>query len=311
VNIWKTALGAAMCAGLLIAVACGGGGDEKTIDLGDGDEVTLGTDLPDDFPDDFPVYDGADLQGAVQGEQDGIQGIVATWTSGDDFSDISAYYEDAFQEGPWISDTKGSAGGSTYWSVTDGGDQVGYIIVSQGDEVTIVATVGDDPNVQSGSGDDDGSSDDGGSDGSDDGSSDDGSSDDGSSDGGSDDDGGSSDDVSLDLPDEVEPPDGYPSDRVPLPDDIRVTAANSFSANGQDTYIVGFYTKDSAKDIGDFYKGELEGQGFTQSFQTSDANGTYATYSENSDGTGLIVAISVNESATEGYREGVVQVTTS
>jgi hypothetical protein len=304
VNIWKTAVGAAICAGLLIGVACGGGGGEKTIDLGDGNEVTLDTDLPGDFPDDFPVYDGADLQGAVQGEQDGIQGIVATWTSGDDFDDVAAYYDSAFEEGPWISDIKGTAGGSTYWSVTDGGDQVGYVAVSSGDEVTIVATVGDDPNASSGSDDDgtdDGSSDDGGSDGSGDGSSDDGSSDDG----------GSDDEASLDLPDEVDPPDGYPTDRVPLADDIRVTAANSYSANGQTTYIVGFYTKDTADEIGDFYKSELEGKGFTQSFQTTDATGVYATYAENTDGTGMIVAISVNESATEGYREGVVQVTTS
>lgn len=46
------------------AFACGGGSDKK-IDLGNGDEVSFSDDLPDDFPDDFPVYDGADLRGSA------------------------------------------------------------------------------------------------------------------------------------------------------------------------------------------------------------------------------------------------------
>jgi hypothetical protein len=120
---------------------------------------------------------------------------------------------------------------------------------------------------------------------------------------------GSGSDVSADLPDEVDLPDGFPSDLVPLPDSARVTTANSFTSNGTETFMVGFFTKDSAKDIGEYYQSELEGNGFTQSVQTSDASGVYAAYSEDPDGTGTIVVISVSDGSIEGYREGVVQVT--
>jgi hypothetical protein len=297
---------------MLIAAGCGGGGgNERTISTGDGDSVTTSTDLPDDFPDSFPIYDGADLQGAIQGEQDGIVGIVATWTTGDDASDVADFYENAFGGDEWTVVLSGSAGGSQYWSVEQSnGDQVGYVAVSGGDETTIMATVGDDPNATSSDGDS--SSDDEASSDGDDGDSDEASSDDdGSSDDEvSSDDDGSGSDVEANLPDAVELPDGFPSDIVSIPDDARVTTSQSYSANGQETFIVGFFTKDEAKDVGEHYKNELEGNGFTQSFQTSDANGVYAAYAENDDGTGTIIAISVNDNNSyEGYREAVVQVT--
>jgi hypothetical protein len=283
---------------LLTAGACGGG-DDKTIDVGNGDEVTVSDDLPDEFPDDFPVYDGADLQGAVRGEQDGVEGIVATWTTGDDLDDVTNFYEDAFENGAWASVTNGAAGGSTYWAVEENdGDKVGYVAVSGGDEVTIIATVGDDPNAQA----DPGDTGDGATDPSTDG---------GDSSGDEASDSGDGTDVSADLPDEVDLPEGFPSDLVPLPDSARVTTAQSYSADGTDTFLVGFHTKDTAQEVGDYYKRELEGKGFTQSLQTSDANGVYAAYAENADGTGTIVVISVNAGSIEGYREGVVQVTAS
>lgn len=309
-STWMKLVAAVVVVGVLpfASLACGGGSDnERTISTGDGDSVTTSTDLPDDFPDSFPIYDGADLQGAVQGEQDGITGIVATWTTGDDVDDVKNFYEDAFGGGEWTAVTSGSAGGSTYWIVEQSdGDKAAYVAVSGGDETTIIATVGDDPN--SATADDDGSSDD------EEASNDDGDGDEASSDNGSSDEEASSDDGSSDadvnLPDEVELPDGFPSDLVSLPDGARVTTAQSYSANGQETFIVGFFTKDEAKDVGEYYKNELEGAGFTQSVQTSDATGVYAAYSENSDGTGTIIVISVNDNGSyEGYREGVVQVT--
>lgn len=294
-------IGAATIIGitLVIAAGCGGGGSEKKVDLGGGDEVTAGTDLPDDFPDDFPIYDGADLQGAVQGEQDGIEGIVATWTTSDGLDDVTDFYKDEFDGGSWVTTTTGSAGGSTYWAVEQSdGDKVGYVAVSGGDEVTIIATVGDDPNARSDTDASDSGSDEASSEG------DEVSDDETSSDS---DDGGAE---SANLPDEVDLPDGFPSDLVSFPDGTRVTTGQSYSASGQETFIVGFHTKASVEDVGDFYKSQLEAEGFTQSLQTSDANGVYAAYAEHADGTGTIIVISVNESSSvEGYREGVVQVT--
>ncbi len=301
---------------MLAAAACGGGGDEKTIDLGDGNEITVGEDLPDDFPDSFPIYDGADLQGATTGEQDGITGIVATWTTGDSFDDVVAFYNDAFESGEWTVTLTGSAGGSTYWAVgnTDG-SKAGYVAIADGDDVLISATVGDNPDDASGSGDD-GSSDDGSSsDG--DSSSDDGdsSSDDGS-DGSSDDGSSSSDDGSgdssgsADLPDEVELPDDFPSDLVSLPDG-RITSAQSYSSNGQDTYMVGFITQESPDDVADAFASEMTGKGYTETLRTSDGTGVYAAYTESDDGTGNVIVLSLVESSSyDGYYEGVLQVTT-
>jgi hypothetical protein len=297
---------------VLFGAACGGGGggDDQTFDTGDG-EVTLSEDLPGEFPDDFPIYEGADLQGSTRAEQDGIDGIVATWTSGDDFDDVTAFYADEFEGGPWISSTQGSAGGSTYWSVEHDDGKVGYVTVSGGEDVTIMAVVGDDPDQAASdsdsSSDDDASSGDNTDDGSGDASSDDDSST--NDDGSSGDDGGSSD-TNADLPDEVALPDGFPTDTVSFPDGVRITTGTSYSANGQTTYMVGFFTEDSAQEVADYYKSELEGDGYTQSIQTSDATGSYAAYSENADGSGKIIVVSVNDNGSyEGYREGVVQVT--
>lgn len=308
---WIAMMAASMA--LVAAVACGGGDDEKTIDLGDGNEITVGDDLPDDWPDDFPVYDGADLQGASQGEQDGITGIVATWTTGDSVEDVTSFYNDEFENGEWSVTLTGNAAGSTYWAVENSdGSQAGYVAVTGngGDDTLITATVGDNPDGSS-SGDNDGDS--SGDDGSSvDGSSDDGSSDDGSSDDGSSDD-GSSDSGSgdVELPDAVDLPDDYPADLIALPDGARIINVQSYSANGQTTYIVSFVSEDDVETIGDAIDGSLTSEGYKQGLKTSDGTGFYATYTENEDGSGGIVAVSVNESSSyDGYQEGVIQVTT-
>jgi hypothetical protein len=293
----KLLIGCGLALLLVGSAACGGGGD-KTIDIGDG-EVSIGDDLPDSFPDDFPIYDGADLQSAIQGEQDGIEGIVATWTTGDDVDDVRAFYDEQFDGDPWSTTTEGTAGGTAYWTVENSTGKVGYVAVSDGDDVTIMATVGDDPNRASSDGDVDDGSDDGSDDDSDSG-------DDGSDD--SSDDGDSSDFPEAEVPDEVDLPSDFPSDIVPIIDGARVTAANTVTVNGIETFTIALYSKDTADEVASFYKAELEGKGYTQSIQTSDGNGVYAAYSENSDGTGKIIVVTANESDVEGYRQIVLQV---
>jgi hypothetical protein len=283
---------------MIAAVACGGG-DDKTIDLGGGNKVTVGDDLPDDFPDSFPIYDGADLQGTTRGEQDGISGIVATWTTGDSFDEIVAFYNDAFESGEWSVTLTGSAGGSTYWSVANAdGSKVGYVAISKGDDTLISATVGDNPDSARRSGD---------------GSGENVSRDvNPSSDGDS-----SSDDVSGDpgranLPDEVNLPDDFPTDLVSIPDGARITSGQSVTSNGQTSFIVGFVTEDSVDDVGDAFDREMIEKGYTQTLKTSDGAGVYAAYTENDDGTGAVIVLSVNESTSyDGYQEGVIQVTTA
>lgn len=303
---------------MLAAVACGGGGDDETIDLGDGNEISVSGDLPDEWPDDFPVYDGADLQGTTTGEQDGITGIVATWTTGDSFDDVVSFYNDAFESGEWSVTLTGSAGGSTYWAVANSDEsKAGYVAIADGDDVLISATVGDNPDGASGSGDGDSSSDGDSSDA--DSSSDDDSTSD--SDSSSGDDGDAVTDPSdsdtgdapgsADLPDEVALPEDYPSDLASIPDGAVVTGAQSYSSNGQDSYIITFFTEDTADEVADAFESEMSSKGYTETLRTSDGNGVYAAYTENDDGTGAVIVLSVNESSSyDGYQEGVLQVTT-
>jgi hypothetical protein len=291
-----TAIATVFAVALSATVACGGG-DEKTIDVGNGDEVTISGDLPGDFPDDFPVYDGADLQGATEGEQEGIRGIVATWTTGDDFEDVRSFYENAFEGGAWNSAGSGNAGGTAWWSLQQGdGEQVGYVAVTDGDEVSIIATVGDDPNALAAGPDGDSSS------------TDDESSADGDSGAGDSGSGSGSGSSATELPDEVDLPDDFPSDRVPLPDDARLVAVNSVSSNGELGFALTVYASDSVEDLAQSYQGKLEGKGYSQTYESSDASGVYAAYSENSDGSGAVVTIQISEGDIQGYSLALLSV---
>ncbi|MEX2247292.1 MAG: hypothetical protein WEC75_11470 [Dehalococcoidia bacterium] len=280
---------------LLAAVACGGGGD-KTVDLGDGN-VTVGDDLPDSFPDDFPIYEGADLQNAIQGEQEGIEGLAVTWTTGDDLDDVTSFYEEALSDGPWKVVSNGTGSGTTYWILENSDtDQAGYVTLTDGDDVTILGIVGDnesasgDPSEDAGdsSGDEDDVSpeeDDSGAD--------------------------SGGDLPSELPDEVALSNDFPSDKFPLPDDISISSSSSVTSNGVQSHLVTFYSKDSIDDLATFFNDELAAKGYTQSIQTSAADGVYQAYSENADGTGAIIVVSIAEGDVEGYRQALLQITES
>jgi hypothetical protein len=268
----------------LAGFACGGG-DKKTIDIGNG-EVTVGDELPDSFPDDFPIYDGADLQGVVQGEQGGISGTVATWETNDDFEKVKKFYDAALKDGPWKSLADGTVAGSTFWSVENSaGEEQGYVQIADTNPTRIVVVVGNRGGDIGG----DVSTPDSGS---------------GDPSSGSDSSGG-------DLPKEVALPDDFPSDQVPLPDDIRITNASSVNAGGTQSRLLQFYSKDSADDLASFFKDELEGKGFTQSIQQSQDGGIYAIYSENDDGSGLLVSITILDGDVAGYRQVTLQITSS
>ena len=90
-----------------------------------------------------------------------------------------------------------------------------------------------------------------------------------------------------------------------------MTTANTVTSNGMQIITIGYYTKESADDVASFYKDELEGNGYTQSVQTSADEGIYAAYSENSDGTGRIVVVTASDGDIEGYVLVVLQVSSS
>jgi clumping factor A len=288
----RTLLVVGLLAASLALVTCGGD-DDKTIDLGDDGEVTIDGDLPDSFPDDFPIYDDADFQGAFSGEQGGVSGTAATWTTGDDIDDVLAFYESEFADGPWTSTSSGTAAGSSFWIVENSdASKTAYVGVTEGDDVSIVVTVGD--NVTD-VGDDDGSSD-----GDTDGDADSDSDTDSDTDTGSDGDSGS-----AELPDEVDLPDDFPGD-VPLADDAHVTTANTIAANGQRLITISYYSQEEIDDLGSLYEDGLSG--YTQSFETSTSDGLYAAYSQNDDGTGATVTITASESDVTGYNQVILQV---
>jgi hypothetical protein len=290
--------------GTLVA-ACGGG-DDETIDLGDGDEVTVSEDLPDDFPDDFPVYDGADVLGSISGEQAGEEGTVVTWETDDSAEDVTAFYEQEFEDGPWTTTSEGSFGGLGNFTV-ENGDQAAYVLISETDgNTTIVVTYGAKGDLGFEDGDssdgDDGSSD--GDDGSSDG--DDGSSDgeDGSSDG---DDGSGEDDGSsgsAELPDEVEVDDDYPEDEIPLPDAARVTSSSSFASGGNRSIFVELYVETTVDEAADYYATTLEGAGYSEGFRTETDGEVFMSYTKGDDPaivTGEGVLVNVAPSEVDGY----------
>lgn len=267
----------------LAGFACGG--NDKSLDLPGGGSITEGK-LPDDWPDDFPVYDGAKLLGGISEIVDGGAAISATWETGDSADDVKQFYDEAFADGPWQSESSGVAGGGTFWLAMKDDGAPAYVTVADGgdDKRLIVVVIGDTAGDITDPGD---------------GSTDEPTADD--ADSGSDTGGGT-------LPDEVALPDDFPAD-IPLPDDIRITNASSVNVSGAQSYLVIFYSRDSADDLAAFFKDKLTGMGFTQSIQTSQDGGTFAIYAENDDGTGAIVSITVTASDVEGYAQVSLQIT--
>lgn len=276
---------------LSLFAACGGDGDQ-TIDVGDG-QVTLSDDLPDSFPDDFPIYDGADLQGSYTGENEGIQGTVATWTTGDSVEDVAAFYEQELDGDNWTVQSQGDQGGlgSFFVALNSDESQAAYVYISGSDgETSILVTVGDNPD-STGNGSSGGdSSGDGGDSGGDSG-------DDSSGDGGGD---GSS--GSAELPPEQDLPDDFPTDRVPLPSGARVTSSSSFSGGGTDTFFVEVYSQDSTSDLSDFFTSELPKNGWTESLTTESNGEVYLSFAPENGDTSSGVTIAITESQVEGYR---------
>jgi hypothetical protein len=279
----------------LTAWACGGGDDDDGGgDGGNGGDVTdaCGADLPGnipglpdaadeagegDFPDDLPIYDGADFECGFSGETDGSSGMVGIWSTGDSVDDVKAFYDGEFSgDGPWTSESDGTAAGSSFWTITHEDDaQSGFVtVLADGDNTAITIIVGDEF-ADGGDGGD--TPDDAGERTPDD-----------------------SRSGSSDLPDEAELPDDFPSD-IPLPDGARVTNASSFTSGGVTSHVVEIYSQDSIDDLASFFQSEFEGQGWTQTLQTESNGEIFASYADEPDATGTLVTISITESGVEGY----------
>lgn len=276
------------------AVACGGDGDD-TVDIPGGGEVSTSDELPDDFPDDFPIYDGADFQGAVTTSAQGIEGVLATWRTGDSIADVSSFYESELGgDGEWSSTSSGEIGESAFITAEHSdGNRAAYVLIArEGDDTSILVTAGDKDDIGDPTGGDEGNGDDG--------SGDDGSGDDSSGDGGQPD---------AELPDEVELDDEFPEDRVPIPSGARVTSSASTSAGGVDSYFVELYLEGEPDAISESIQSSLEGEGWTESFTTNQNGEYFATYTMGNDpAVNESVTVTIRASDVEGYSEVTMSV---
>lgn len=290
-RLWLAAVGAVALMGVAFFAACGGG-DSKTIDTGDG-KVTISDDLPDEFPDDFPVYDGADLQGSYQGENEGVSGVVATWTTGDSADDVTNFYKDKLNGDNWKIQSSGTSGGGSFFVVLNKDEsKAGYVVIGEADgDTSIIVTVGDNDGSVSG---DDSSGDSGSGDDTEDTSGEDTSGNDSSSG----DDGSSS----AQLPEEQDLSDDFPSDRVPLPDDVRVTSSSSISSGGQDSWFVEFYSKKSADELKDYFHDTLTGKGWTEALASESGGEVYLSYTDSETSATSSVTIIITDADVDGYR---------
>jgi hypothetical protein len=273
----------------LAAFACGGDGEE-TFDVGDGD-VTVGEGLPDGWPDDFPVYGGADLRGGARGDVDGTEGLIATWETDDDVSDVVEFYTNELDDGTWRSVTRTSTGdGSLIAFEHDSDDRAGAVVIGEADgKTTIVVSIGEGLDI------DDGDEPADGTDGGD----------------GEDEDTPVSGDQPTedDLPGAVDVPDTFPSGQVPLPDSAHVSQATSSTAGGVGSHVLQFYSDESADDIAAFFKSELEGNGFTETVRTAQQGSVFVGFSESPDASGMIVTITISQSEVPGFTSTILQVT--
>ena len=278
--------------GLLLA-ACGGGNSSKTVDVpGVGQvKVSTGDQPPSDFPSDFPIYSGAKYNGGVSTTEEGISGFYATWQTGDSTDKVLAFYNDAFDNGAWkktATVNSGSDGAFISVERKDDASKVGFVTVSNdGSNTQIGIIVGDNPS---------------GSDNSDTGKE----TPTESSGSSSDSTPSSSDSGSASLPPEVNLSSDFPSDRVPLPSDIRITATNSVTSSGSEVHQVEFYSKQSADDLANYFKTEMPKHNWAQALSTDSADGKFITYAGSND---EVLSLQITTSDVSGYQQVTLIVT--
>ena len=73
-----------------------GGDDGVSINQGD-TSITAGGNLPDSYPDELIPPNGS-LESALSGTENGVESIVAFWTSTTDPGDLLDFFQDAFDE---------------------------------------------------------------------------------------------------------------------------------------------------------------------------------------------------------------------
>jgi hypothetical protein len=275
--------------------ACGGG-TTKTLKGPNGQEIKVSDSksVPDSFPKDFPIYDGAKYQGGIETSSQGISGFYATWETGDSASKVTSFYTDKLKDGAWKVTSTVNSGDGAFTAVERKNDatQTGFVSITNADgKTTIGIIVGKNlsgtPNAaQTESASNSGSSDASPTESSN------------ASSGA----GEASPSDSSSLPNEVSLPKDFPKDRVPLPDNIRITSASSISSNGQTLNTLEFYSKDDASKISDFFTGELPKHNWTQALATTSNGESLLSYSAGQD-QAENVTVTITKADVSGYQK--------
>lgn len=287
--------------GAAFAAACGG--DSKTVKIPGGGEVSTSNKLPSDFPSDFPVYGGAKVVGSVKGDQKGQLGFFVTWETGDQVDKVTDFYKKEFEKGPWKSESTLESNGTTILGAKKDGKTAALTIARGDNKTTIGAFLGDDNSSSSGSSSDGTPTKTSGSSSSSDKKT--------ATASGSSSSSGEKSPTARPLPPEVKLPKDFPTDRVPLPSDARVTSSTSFGQGGAKSYIITYFTKSSPEDAAGYFSKEMPKHGWSDSF-SSNTNGEFFvtfTSGDTSGATndGLTVTASASED-TPGYTQVGVSV---
>jgi hypothetical protein len=252
-------------------------------------KVTTGGELPSDFPDDFPIFEGASLTGTVTGEQEGQSGYFATWETDASVQDATDYYKAALDKDPWKTAGVFSSGQGTVISFTrTDNENFGGVTISGDGKTTIVAFLGEGagaapteeaqvneqptPKTEATPEEEAPS-------------------------------------AQAELPDEVQLPNGYPSDVAPIPDGARVVDASSYTTDGQTTVAVSYLTKEDPDSIADFYGSKVPGNGWSETSRTSSNGEFFLSYENQAEGGELVVSV-VSSNDYTGYTDVTLVLTT-
>ena len=280
------ALAAALVAGC-------GGGSKKSVTIG-GTKYETGS-LPSGFPKDFPIYGGASFKGAISSTQGSEKGYVATWETGDGIDKVKSYYGDQFGgKSSWVQDSATDSGAGAFFTAHNKNDsKAAFLTIATADGKTSIAVFAGD-NMSDSSGNATATTSSGTSKATPEATNESASSD------------ATSTPETVPLPAEVKLPKDFPSDRVPLPKDARITSATSFSNDGASTFIIEFYVKDTPEHVADFLKTEWVKHAWTNAV-TSNSGGNFFVAFTGENGTDGTTA-SVEASDTPGYARAALSV---
>ncbi|MHB8377182.1 MAG: hypothetical protein ACYDEB_09545 [Dehalococcoidia bacterium] len=269
-----------VAAALLVATAaCGGGGKTVTVP---GGKVSVGGSLPSSFPKDFPTYPGAKYVGGLESTQRGVSGFYATWETSDSADKVLSYYKDAFKNSAWTTTTTVDSSGGSFIGVErkDDATQTGFVSVTgSGGKTTIGVLVGKNLNGTSSGATPSSASG-----------------------------GGGSTPSAKDTPaPAAKLPQGYPSDRAPLPSGAHITSASTISSGGQQIFTLEFDSADSEQSVADYFKSELPKHGWTSALATESNGQFFLSWG----GAGNeSVSVSIDKSDVSGYTSKVVMLVT-